>query len=428
MQVDAIPLTYTQKFIFMVVSQLGPAAAKLQLATCVRISGPIDVERFERASAALMVRHPILCSRLDYRNGDLVQLLGGEAPPLALFNVEGDFDWQADIMLSKLADQPFDLFVDNPFKVILTRVTSTEAYLMLVGHHLFIDDTALQILLADYLDILLADSADTEEADSNDGNFHSWAKQQVERRRNGGFARNVGHWLSYLDGADPVLHFPDRRAEPTVQSMVALPFVLDRRQATRFMDRADHLGVTNFALAATAIFHALREATGQDEILLSAISNTRRPPYERTIGDFAGMILIRQSGRNSGMADESVRLVSRDTMSALRNHIPQSYLADQVSWLKGRLERGFSMTDAYINYLPMATDVGQAKKNGYEITSFNLKNRTEPSNVPYHGVLLSFLIRPTRESLAGIIEYESAVVTSRIAQQIRASFLNALSS
>ena len=426
---EAVPLTYAQKFIFRVQTQLGPFAPLLQLSSCVRVKGVIDTDRFERAASELVARYPVLCSRLDISTGEPMQRQVAAAPFFEIVDISGYTDHQADIMLSARADEPFDLFQENPFKIVLACVGPSDAILMLLVHHLFCDETAKEMLLGEYLALALGGSKSiTDARRESDGNsFLALAIKEQNMISNGTFSRRIQHWVRYLDGVDPALRLPGRQAEdPAVSSLASMKFGLGRDRFQVFADRAHRLGVSQFALVANAIFHALREATAQDNILITVVSDTRRPPFDRTIGQFAGTFPIGQYSRDGGLGDNAARLIFRQIVKAVGNYVPNFCYENEIGWLKERHAKGYSMADVSVNYVPRAADFKAAARDDGQVSLFPLTARARREDIPYHGMAIKFSFQPDKGTLGGLLEYDSVVVGHRTAEMMASSLLKAL--
>jgi hypothetical protein len=457
--VDAVPITHAQKFIFQVFTQMGPRPRWLQLAACVRVSGPVDVARFERAAAGLVTRYPILRSRLELSGGEVLQREDGPEPSVEVADVAEHTDREVDAVLSSCADEPLDLFQGRTFRVVLARRRPGEGFLMLVGHHMFLDLPCMQTLLAEYLDLLCTDPVQLTPAPWSNGDrgYLGFARLEQKMIRDGTFSRRAQYWQGYLDRANPALQLPDRPADPVTQSWVPIPFSLRRESFRAFSDRAKRLRVTRFALIAASLFQALRETTGQSDLSMSVVSNIRRPPFERTVGQFAEMIILSQ--RAGGPGDDAIRVLGADIIKGMRSYVPSPYLDDRIDWLRKRRARGYSMTDVDVNYLPVAAQPGRltprpaaarppsgpvdqpssaaaarppsgtpglAAANGFLVSQFLLTAQQDDA-VPYYGVVLSWLVRPGANALSGLLRYEPGLVAPQLAHAMVSAFVNALS-
>jgi hypothetical protein len=431
---ESVPLPPPQRFIYTTVNQLGHRPS-LQLDSCLRIEGAIDTARFKRAAEELATRHPVLCTLLCESGDDVFQRHSASIFCFEVIDIHGDPGPQANAILSARADQPFNLFEENPFRVILARCAPDKAFLMLLGHHLVVDRIALQALTVEYVQLYLHGPAHAGNADWDTAgrSFRTWAIQHEKMLQDGALERNAQYWLNYLRDAEPVLHLPQRQPDPAVQSTASIRFSLDDDELQVLRSRARQLGVSHFTLVTAAIFHALREETAQDDILLSMVTDTRRPPFERTIGNFAAMTVLRQQARDGGLENKAIEKLFDDIFGAVSNYISFSVFSDQIAWLNERRSKGYSMCEAFVDYLPTGTNLpinaNSAKvdiHNNYKISRFYLAERVTPTHIPYHGVLLGFYFGPGRNSLQCSVEYESAIITPQSARSITTSLRTAL--
>jgi len=421
-----VPLTYSQRFMYDLYSR---GARSLQIPMCVRIKGHTDPEDFKRAAASLAARNPIMTSRLELIDGEPTQRQGDQAVSVEFLDITGSPDPQAAGLLLAQADAPVDLFRDSPFRFVVARVGADEVLFMLVGHHLYIDLTGLRGLLIDYLNLLTGRPLSTPATPQleADRSFLAYAIAEQKMISEGIYAKRGQYWASRLSEADPALHFPGRGADPQHQSPSTVTFKLDGDSYQEFSDRARRLRVSHFALASTALFHGLRQATGQDNILLSLIIDTRRPPFHRAFGNFVGTSYIQQRASDAGASEESIRAVSREIALSIANYVPQSVFSSEVGWMGERLAKKFSTTETHVNYAPVRSSISSIFKNSScEIEYFSLKGRDLRPRLPYMGVVLDIKMFPTPGALSGSIGFETAVVTPDIAQGIVSTMLSSL--
>jgi len=423
------PLSQFQAIMYQKTQQTwSTARVILQLAVCVRLEGPIEAETLRQAAVHLSARYPILCSRLDVNEGDLIQRQDGGTISLEVIDIPDDEE-QASKLLSAEADRPLDLFQSNPFRIILGVVRPGTAFLMLVAHHIFVDEFALQRVLAEYLKHVFDPEGikGASAAIEKDHAFLTWRLQQEKMSRDGTYARKAEYWLKYLAGADPTIHLPGRPADPPLQKLASIPFELDPSKTERSFNHARKLGITHNALLVSAIFHTLREVTGQGDITLALTSSARRPPFGQTIGQFAESSLVRQRSRGNKPDSRVTQLLFRDIVSGIKNYIPHSYFVEQLDWLKLRWDKKFTMSDVHVNYLPREAELdGIAARAGYRVSRFELVDRAAPAQPSYYGVVLGFSLRPRDNILRGALLYESAIIDAQLAREITTSLRDEL--
>jgi hypothetical protein len=415
----AVPLTYCQRFVYDIVQSTGLGN---QISECVHITGPVDPAAFKRAAAKLMTLHPILGSRLEMSDGEPVQRQGHTAPSFKLLDIEGASRQQVDGMLSEHAHAPLNPFSENPLRIVFAYKGGTdESFLLLVAHHIFADEAALQALIGEYLAIALGKPEDPAEAswDSGDRSFLSYALSEQRMISDGTMRRQARYWADHYDQADPVLHLSNRGADPVHQTMAEIPFRLEQDEFRAFSNRARTHQVSHFTIAATAIFYALREVTRQDNILLAVVGDSRRPPFVRTIGQFAAFYIIQQCAKDGGLRSGAVRAIFDEVIQAMQNYSHHYVYTRDIDSLRERIEKGFTMSDAFVNFLPMgaALDPGAAFPR-HEISHLDLKPSGPPLNVPYYGLVIGIGLRPEPTALSGAVYYESGIVEAEVADTI----------
>src|SRR5215469_16489754 len=249
------PLTGDQVLFWEKIGHAGPMARFLQNVRCIRITGPVDAGRFEEAVSRLAQRHPIICSQLYFRHDELRQRQDGGMPAFEVVETDGD-EQHIDSLLSGRADIPLDLFNESPLKIVMVRDRAAVNHLMLIGHHMFFDGAALNQLVAEYVDLVLnpAQQAAAPAWDTGDRSFLAWAVRENNMISDASIAGKMRYWLDSLSDADPLIHFPERRADPELQTEAAIRFKLDLAEVQAFQNRARRLRVTRFSLAASAVF------------------------------------------------------------------------------------------------------------------------------------------------------------------------------
>lgn len=415
------PLSTFQKVFYEKAIQSWPSARPLQLAVCVRLDSAIETDVFEQAARALARRHPILAARLDYADEVLIQRLTDEPPSFEVIDLGSD-ELEINFTLSAEADRLFDLFCENPFKIVLGR-SHGASFVLLIGHHIFFDEFSMQELLSEYIRLVLPPESATEPVarDSGGNSYFAWCRQQDEMFRSGALARKMGFWISYLAGCEPLIRLPGRVADPEFQTLAEIPFGLDPDAMRASLERARRLHVTHFAVAASAIFNALHRVTGQDNMLLSVVSDARRHPFDRTIGQFAETFVMRKDGCDGMVTDDNIRLIFGHLMKAQKNYVSPAYYADEVDWLRERRDRKCMIAEVIANYAPSRPALGGAPGHECAVSHVVLANRSKPPRSVFYGTVLSFSFRPERGALQGSLVYESALVTADGARDIAAA-------
>ncbi|MGK5631898.1 condensation domain-containing protein [Streptomyces sp. URMC 123] len=135
--------------------QLTPGTAAYNLVIAFDLTGPLDATALRAALGEVTDRHEIL--RTVYRedtDGALTpRPLARPAVELPTHDLTGlpaaDRDREADRLATELGRRPFDLATDLPLRAALLRTAPDHHVLVLVAHHVAVDEGSWEILLRD---------------------------------------------------------------------------------------------------------------------------------------------------------------------------------------------------------------------------------------------------------------------------------------
>ncbi|MDX3192758.1 amino acid adenylation domain-containing protein [Streptomyces sp. MN03-5084-2B] len=295
------PLSHTQERLWFL-ARLEPDSPAYHLPLSVRISGPLDVARLAAAWDTVAARHDALRSVVEERAEGLVAV---PAAPAAL--------QYAEQPTPGFARQPFDLAHDVPVRAVLTRVGEQEHVLSVVVHHLAADGWSVAIL-AEELGAAYAGRALGTVVPY--GDFAHW-----QRNRLTGPALDslTGFWRSTMDGAPLVLELPADRPRPPRRSFegATVPVAIPAEQAARIRTLAASAGCTEFMVLSAAFAAMLSAYSGQRDILFGTpVAGRPHPDVERTVGSFAGTVVLRADLSGEPTARELLARVRRMCLAA----------------------------------------------------------------------------------------------------------------
>ena len=143
-----IPATPTQRSMW-VVSTTFRGEPVFNIASALRIRGPLDRHALERAVAALPGRHDALRTTLHHSGGKLQQVVRDDyelAPEDTSMLLPGE---AAAAAAAHVAQRPFDFTTAPPVRISLLREAETEHVLVLTMHHTIGDGWSKDVLLRD---------------------------------------------------------------------------------------------------------------------------------------------------------------------------------------------------------------------------------------------------------------------------------------
>lgn len=272
-----------------VAEQVAPGNLAYTELLSLRLTGPLDAERLQRALDRLVDRHEALRTRFPARpDGSPVQeiLPAAGAPRLTLRPCEvADDDEARAFALDRLA-QPFDLATGPLVRADLLRLTSAEQVLLLSAHHIVVDGPAMEVLLDELRALYVGREPDGEPI--------SYA-EYTGRQQTVNVAGQLDYWRDVLAGATD-LELPFDRPRSTPRDTAGRRFRFAVPAAVR--DGVDALArevrATRFAVLLAAFQVSLGRWTGRDDVIVgSPVTSRSRPGLERLVGSLVKMVCLR---------------------------------------------------------------------------------------------------------------------------------------
>ena len=262
-----LPLSFIQERLWFL-DQFEPGTESLHIPLRVRVHGPIDVPRLERALNALVARHESL--RTNFRAVDGV--------PRAVVVPQRHITLDA-------AAAPFDLGAGP-----LLRVHLQDGLLHVTMHHIVADGWSLVTMLEDLDRLYRGETLAPLRVHYAD--FAAWQRQRVRGEL---LDRQLAYWKRTLDGAPPQLDLPLDHPRPPVQTYrgARISQTLDAAPVERL---ARETGATPFMVLLAAFELVLGRWSGQDDLVIGApVTNRPSRELEAVVGPFLNSVALRTS-------------------------------------------------------------------------------------------------------------------------------------
>lgn len=321
------PLTFAQRRLWFL-EQLAPGSALYNNPTAIDGVGPIQANALRSALASMVARHESLRTRFIDGGGEegvdarlpslgdkadreeAVQLVvpAGEAPagdvPLAVHDLrtlEDDATREARLrsLLIHAAEDPFDLSVGPPWRVVLIRVSDDRWSLAATFHHIVSDAWSSQCFLAElvsgYRAAIAGQRTPLGDLPIQYGDFARWQRSESFANT---LAQQRDWWLRQLDGAPAALQLPVDRPRPATPTYAgdSIRFALAPASTAglrRLASEAEE-GTTLFMVLCTGLAVLLTRLAGQREACIgTAVSGRGRPETEALIGLFVNTLVLR---------------------------------------------------------------------------------------------------------------------------------------
>ncbi|MBH3428630.1 non-ribosomal peptide synthetase [Pseudomonas alkylphenolica] len=291
---QAVPLSYSQQRMWFL-WHMEPDSPAYNVGGMARLSGVLDISRFEQALQALIVRHETLRTTFPSIDGVPYQCVHSDSTlHMRWLDFSTDDDGGREQRLQALADeqahQPFDLERGPLLRACLVKAGEQEHYFVLTLHHIVTEGWAMDIFARELGELY---EAFIDERESplpalpvQYLDYSVWQRQWLE---GGEGQRQLDYWKARLGDEHPVLELPTDRPRPALQSHRGELYRFDLSPALAAQVRAFNArhGLTLFMTMTATLAVLLYRYSGQHDLRIGApVANRIRPESEGLIGAF----------------------------------------------------------------------------------------------------------------------------------------------
>jgi hypothetical protein len=296
------------------------------------LRGDLNVQALRAALGDATARHTSLRTTCYAMDGvPYLRVADSSAASFELKEVAAATDADLTSVIQREAHQPFDLETGPLLRMKLLRLGAAHHILVVVAHHIIVDDRSMEILWRD-LSIYYR-------ARANDVNvtlapltldYANYAACQRDKLRGEALETLVDHWRSRLEGSPLVLELPTDmpRTEMRESANALVRFYLPAATAQAVTDLAAKAHATAFMVLLAAFSVTIRFAAGQGDFLIGAFAaNRSSAETEDMIGLFVNLLPLRIKC-NDGSA--FIDLISQVRSTALETFRDQELPFDQL--------------------------------------------------------------------------------------------------
>jgi hypothetical protein len=295
-RVDA-PASPTQRH-FHAMQELYPGQSGFTMSGGLRLSGPLDLARLERAVAELPVRHEALRTVFEVRDGELRQVvLDVVRPPLPVQDIA---EQDAVRVAKEFVDTPPDLEQDGPLRMAVLRLAEQDNIVLFALHHIVGDLRSVEIFFEE-LYVLYATGLTQQEAEvagvlapltAQLVDISEWQRTAVADARR---EELRVHWGPRMAGAQRVrLPADATRVVPPSSTGHSLRLPMTDELVAGMQQLQSDRGCTVFTLGVAVFCLLLSRHSRQRDILVSTPVTTRdRKEVDKLIGANLNYIALR---------------------------------------------------------------------------------------------------------------------------------------
>ncbi|MFB8107313.1 amino acid adenylation domain-containing protein, partial [Streptomyces sp. NPDC056007] len=296
---ERLPLSYGQQRLWFLHRMEGPNPV-YNLASALRLTGPLDHAALRAAYADVVARHESLRTIIaeDEQGPHQVVLADVHPEPVHVRCTEEELAG----LLAEQARHPFDLAADLPLKLFLYELAEDRHELLVLLHHVAGDGWSAPLLTRDLTRAYAARAGGTapqwRELPVQYADFALWQHRLMgsEDDPDSRVSRQLAFWRETLAELPEELSLPTDRPRPAVASyrgdnvVISLPAALHRAVA----ERARAADATVFMVVQAALAVTLsRLGAGDDIPLGSPVAGRLDEALDDLVGDFINTLVLR---------------------------------------------------------------------------------------------------------------------------------------
>jgi hypothetical protein len=309
------------------------------LSLALRLQGPMNHDALRSALEAVVQRHDALRSRFVVQSGQPKRVCGLD-PSIKLTIIDRSSvspENRQDLLeriIAPQVDGSFDLSRGPLALAVLAALGCGEHILYITVHHIVFDRWSNRLLARELTHFYEAHVTGREtELPPLPAQYQSYVQWQRQRLESEHGRKMIEYWLKRLDGLPDIDLRSDRAGFRTLSTRPGSSwFTIPAEDVNRLMTLSRHLRATlaTIVLAVFKIF--LCRIGGTDDIAVGVpLSDRRRPEFERMIGLFMNVVVVRTSISHGMTFMELLDRVRRGLVDAcLHQDMPYGYLLKLV--------------------------------------------------------------------------------------------------
>ena len=413
-------LSFAQQRLWFL-AQMDPANPMYNAPMAMRLKGRLNVEAFEHALAALVLRHEVLRTTFTLVNDEPVQVIepASEVPlPVVDLSImpEGERESEAIRILETEAQRPFMLSSDRMLRALLVRLAEEHHVLLLNMHHIATDGWSAAVLMRDltalYATALGLDAPPLPALPIQYADYAVWQRTWLQGQA---LEQQLAFWRETLAGAPPVLQLSTDRPRPTAQTYNGgvhdFNVPADLLEALRKLSRRE--GSTSFMLLLTAFNTLMYYLVKQPDIVLGTdLANRTTVQTEDLIGFFVNLLVLRTRLSPDVSFRELLGQVRASTLDAYAHQdVPFDKLVEEL-----QPERSHSHNPlVQVLFVQQNTPRSAASMEGLEISGVRLAAASKFD--------MAVFVRETDEGLVGIWQYNADLFDAATIEQMASLYI-----
>ncbi|HVK86707.1 MAG TPA: non-ribosomal peptide synthase/polyketide synthase, partial [Kofleriaceae bacterium] len=323
-----LPLSYAQERMWFL-HQLNPSSPAYNIATGLRLRGPLDPEALRRAFEATVARHASLRTVFPSQNGvphqELRELARWELPIDDLSHVPAaERDAELERRSRDEGRRPFELATELPLRTRLLRFASDDHAVFATLHHIATDGWSLDLMWREvqqhYAAFTRGEQPSLAALPIQYADYAAWQRRVLA---GDALAQQLAYWKRRLADAPQELTLPLKGPRPAQLTFGGeLVTMTVGREVTHGLAELARRQGTTVVMAVLAAFRALLyHYTGQRDVCIGVpTANRKVREVEQLVGLFVNTVVVRT---DAGPEASFLELLARERAAALEAYAHQ---------------------------------------------------------------------------------------------------------
>ncbi|MCP1426503.1 bacitracin synthase 3 [Paenibacillus xylanexedens] len=302
--------------------QISDTGTSYNMPAVMKVSGKLDVLRFEEAFRQLVQRHESFRTSFVIVDGEPVQRIHSHVP-FAVEHIEPGSRSLEETLSDRI--RPFELDKAPLMRIELVKISEQEHVVVMDMHHIIADGVSTGVLVQEFHELYEGKSLPELKLQYKD--YSEWQKDWFNSE---GLKTQETYWLNRFEGEIPVLQLPTDWPRPQVYSFKGnrVQFVCDEQLTRELHQLARDHEATLYMVLLAAYTTLLSRYSGQDDIVVgSPIAGRKHADLQRVIGMFVNTLAM----RNYPVAERSFNdFLGEVKENALQAYENQDYPLDEL--------------------------------------------------------------------------------------------------
>jgi len=334
-----IPLTYSQQRLWFL-DQLQPGGSFYNIGSAFIIKGALQEKALQRAVNALVLRHEILRTTFEDKEGKPVQRI---AESLEIPIQKQDFSGlEKAEQVQKLREaarkefgSSFDLAKGPLLRVHLITLEQERHALLTNIHHIIADGWSMGVIISEiaalYAGYVEGEKVSLPPLDIQYADYAIWQRDWL---KDDVLEDQLNWWKNTIGTDPPVLELPLDHPRPAVQTFNGASFTRDlSNELSQNIERlSNSYGVTPFMTYLAAFQALLHRYSNQPDIIVgSPIANRRHSETEKLVGFFVNNLVLKTRFEEDPEFGDLLKRVRENTLAAYAHQdVPFEQIVDAV--------------------------------------------------------------------------------------------------